>query len=628
MATPSITSSKLNEHPRKSTVASNRAERNGAPAILVQNTNRRDSQPITPASPIGSSSNFSGKKRPELLKEVRWGSSTKVGELLNQKEDRHWLNSESGETALIDTLNEALFVLKIKNNTIKPENLDLYRIIVERLLQEGAKVNELDRGKRTPLLLVASEKAESTQNWVIGISDLLGKHGANIQIRDHDGRTPLVCAVTYGNVGLARLLLEKGANVEDADDNGRTPLMCAATNGNVDLAKLLLHYNADVHVCNNRRRTALHFAAVNNCVNVAKLLLDHEASPSAISDGGWTPLHNAAQNGHVPIVQLLLEYRSKGDTKYEVKANSQLYNGMTPLHWAAFNGSTEVVQALLKVEPAINISVKDSFGRTPMLCAVEKKNKDLAKILSPAHAAERLSNEARKACSEFQATVVDFKPSSKKQQKQQVYKHSVYELLYAWDDGSKKPRVTTLGENAKSKLEFRWIHLPANNVSNSLYPFSASNRILTSCYRLLGLRCVSWQYYVSTFLLLTSKQALLAKRYEEGGYEELEAFKALEKCFDQEHRGRFPHSHFMRPYCHRIITSQPEGSGNKVDDKEDEKANNTRGGKRDENEDSKTNGTTCKKPGGNVDGKMVLFVGQILSQIQHFTKIVDAISSL
>lgn len=123
-----------------------------------------------------------------------------------------------------------------------------------------------------------------------------------------------------------------------------------------------------------------------------------------------------------------------------------------------------------------------------MLCAVEKGHMDLAKMLSPAHAADRLSGEARKACGKFEATVVDFKQSAKKQQ---VYKHSVYELLYDWENKG-KPKVMTLGKIVKSQLEFRWIHLPANNVSNLLYHlFIVVNRILTSCYRLLGLRYAS-----------------------------------------------------------------------------------------------------------------------------------------
>lgn len=153
-------------------------------------------------------------------------------------------------------------------------------------------------------------------------------------------------------------------------------------------------------------RTALHFAAKNDRADVARLLLDYGASPSAISDGGWTPLHNAAQNGHIAIVRLLLEHSSTGDTKDGVKPNSQLRNGMTPLHWEAFKGSMDVVQGFLAVEPAINIVVKDSFGRTPMLCAAEKGHIDLAEILS---------DEARKASSSFEAIVVDFIPSVNRQ---------------------------------------------------------------------------------------------------------------------------------------------------------------------------------------------------------------------
>ena len=42
----------------------------------------------------------------------------------------------------------------------------------------------------------------------------------------------------------------------------------------------------------------------------------------------------------------------------------------------------------------------------------------------------------------------------------------------------------------------------------------------------------------------------------EGEDRDIEAFKALEKCFDQEHRGPMAHAHFMRTFCHRISPPQ------------------------------------------------------------------------
>jgi hypothetical protein len=111
--------------------------------------------------------------------------------------------------------------------------------------------------------------------------------------------------------------------------------------------------------------------------------------------------------------------------------------------------------------PDVNIAVKDGFDRTPMLCAAEKYHADIVQLLSPARTANRLSPLEEKACKAFEATVVDFGQFEKKQL---VSKHSVYDLLYGWNAEYDKPRVSTLTKNIHYKPDFRWIHLPANNV--------------------------------------------------------------------------------------------------------------------------------------------------------------------
>ncbi|RYP15365.1 hypothetical protein DL765_005756 [Monosporascus sp. GIB2] len=539
MDTSSAISGQLAKRQRRPTAASDQANGTKAHDILGQEADRRGPQSIIKQPrEDGMSGNFQREKEiSELYKAARVGNASRVEELLTQQEDPNWLNRRSGQTVLFAAVNGALSALKGKAKDLQ-KLLEKYRSTLEHLLAAGARVDEMDSDERTPLLLVASEKV-GNRSWIVGISDLLLRKGARIEATDRDGRTPLICAAVNGHVELAKLLLERRANVESTDHNGRTPLMCAATNGNVELAKVLLSYKANVRVGNSRRRTALHIAAESNREEVAKLLLDHGANPSAISDGGWMPLHNAAQNGHAAIVRLLLDSRNH-EANEKINPNAQLYNGMTPLHWAAFKGSEEVGRLLLGTKPAVNIGVKDSFGRTPMLCAAEKGFTKLARILSPAHAADRLSQIAKEACDRFEATVIDFKVGARKQY---VYKYSVYEALYAWGHESDKPRISTFTGSAKNNPEFRWIHLPANNIA------WAEVTVLIPYIEPVKLK---W------------KQALLAKRYEEGGYEDLEAFKALEKCFDQEHRGRFAHSHFMRPFCQRVGDHKPPNMANIV----------------------------------------------------------------
>jgi len=127
---------------------------------------------------------------------------------------------------------------------------------------------------------------------------------------------------------------------------------------------------------------------------------------------------------------------------------------------------------LLLTRPDVNLAKKDGFDRTPMLCAAEKYHANIVQLLSPARTAHRLSPLEERACKAFEATVVDFGQFEKKQL---VSKYSVYDLLYGWDDEQNRPRVSTLTKNIHYRPDFRWIHLPANNVSIAALSPAESN---------------------------------------------------------------------------------------------------------------------------------------------------------
>jgi ankyrin repeat protein len=396
---------------------------------------------------------------PSLAKAAEAGHVAVVMELLARKADPNWRN-KIGQSVL--------FLACTKGRSA----------VVQPLLDAGAKVDVRDREGRTALLFLASEKTDKLKTDIL---KMLVQANADIEARDGIGRTPLLWAATTGNLALSAALLSG------------------------ELGK-----KADISASNNRGRNALHLASEANHKDMVKLLLDRGADPNAFSDGGWTALHNAAQSGHDAVVSLLLNAGAN--------VNAELSNGMTPLHWAAFNGHEEVVQLIL-AKPETKINIKDSFNRSPLLCALERHRKEIAQLLSPARAAHRLSPEAQDACKGFDATIVDF-GNFRDGKKQLVFKHSVYELLYGWDSHNNKPKVPTSVKDIKYQPDFRWIHIPANNIA--------------------------WA------------ETLLAKYFVEGGHRDIEAFKTLEKCFDQEHHGEFPHAHFMRSLCQRVPSQTAE----------------------------------------------------------------------
>jgi hypothetical protein len=73
-------------------------------------------------------------------------------------------------------------------------------------------------------------------------------------------------AIDNGNVEDARVLVARGANVNLADAKGRTPLILAASKNMLSTAQLLVDHNADLELTDKKRHAALWYAVRARCV--------------------------------------------------------------------------------------------------------------------------------------------------------------------------------------------------------------------------------------------------------------------------------------------------------------------------------------------------------------------------
>lgn len=62
---------------------------------------------------------------------------------------------------------------------------------------------------------------------------LLIENGAEINIKDNDGNTPLHYAAKRGFMGIIRLLVENGADINAKNNDGQTPNDISFFKGNV-----------------------------------------------------------------------------------------------------------------------------------------------------------------------------------------------------------------------------------------------------------------------------------------------------------------------------------------------------------------------------------------------------------
>ncbi len=162
--------------------------------------------------------------------------------------------------------------------------------------------------------------------------------GADVNMEDKNGFTPLHAAAFQGHTECVRLLLAApGIDVNQENENGWTPLVMAVHNGHTECLKLLLSApGIDV----NTTESPLTYAAYNNRTECMRILLKvpgidvNKANPQ-----GGTPLHAAAYQGHTECVRLLLNAPG-------IDVNQTGENGATPLTLAESAGHTECARLI------------------------------------------------------------------------------------------------------------------------------------------------------------------------------------------------------------------------------------------------------------------------------------------
>ena len=69
--------------------------------------------------------------------------------------------------------------------------------------------------------------------------DALIAEGADVNISDNEGKTPIMTAATSDNKECIQRLLDDGADLNAAMKNGNTAVFCAATNNKMMVTKFL-----------------------------------------------------------------------------------------------------------------------------------------------------------------------------------------------------------------------------------------------------------------------------------------------------------------------------------------------------------------------------------------------------
>mmetsp|Transcript_29354 Transcript_29354/g.37847 ORF Transcript_29354/g.37847 Transcript_29354/m.37847 type:complete len:814 (+) Transcript_29354:273-2714(+) len=255
--------------------------------------------------------------------------------------------------------------------------------LVQRLLGQlgDGFINQPSTEGLTPLWIAM--KANNQQAMQV-----LLNHGVDPNIAiDHDGSTPLhhLSELAKNEEGKPLLdqLIQQGADLDVKDAAGFTPLHWAARYGSVEAVNTLRMAGADLEARGWNGNTCLHFAAWEGHTEVVKVLLAMGMDIDTPNHFGLAPLHNAVLMDQVAVIELLLECGANVD------AVAHGLEGQTCLHLACMKGMEDVVETLV-VKWNAQAMLPDTSKNTPYGLAVKARQAKVQQLMESHFVKEEL----------------------------------------------------------------------------------------------------------------------------------------------------------------------------------------------------------------------------------------------
>ncbi|WP_157148972.1 ankyrin repeat domain-containing protein [Brachyspira pilosicoli] len=314
---------------------------------------------------------------------------------------------------------------------------DMVKFLVEKGADVNAKTHFEYSSVETPLLLSLDyEHIESRYDENSSVAEYLINNGADINVTNEDGETPLMYASKVHNIKVIELLIQKGADINAFDNYGNTALIYGVNNletvkllvengadvnfykggstalisaceysheRNIDLIKYLVSKKANINAQDNKGDTALN-KTLDTSDEGSIDILDFEIANFLIEQGADVNIKNKRE--YTPLIYLGMgEGNNKSFQEYRIKLaevllekgadiNAKDYNGYTSLMWACASSGSRFAEPYVKflVEKGADINIEDNHGDTALDIAENLKLRKIVSILKKAQRAQRNRN--------------------------------------------------------------------------------------------------------------------------------------------------------------------------------------------------------------------------------------------
>ena len=177
----------------------------------------------------------------------------------------------------------------LQDNHLEPESQSSFDIFRKKLIIASvvillffaysdkiwAQIESLYNSSTEQFAGISTLMSATANNDVDGVK-FFSKAGALvINQRNKGGATSLHIACREGNFEITKTLIDNGANVNIIDNEGWTPLMRASLNGNGEIVEILLKNGAKANLLNSLNESALIHATTSKCIKCLEQIIEN-----------------------------------------------------------------------------------------------------------------------------------------------------------------------------------------------------------------------------------------------------------------------------------------------------------------------------------------------------------------